>query len=90
LSHPRYKSLYYPQIQTPVLYFVGNFDPVIPEDYTLKFAGRCKNRLVEYHPGVHFVPRGKIFQEAMLDFLRVWLRIDSREVAEVERKEGKT
>lgn len=46
--------------------------------------------MVEYHPGAHFVPRGKIFQEAMLDFLRVWLRIDSREVAEVERKEGKT
>ena len=63
LSHPQYKSLYYPQIQTPVLHFVGKFDPVIPEDHALKFAKRCKNRLVKYHPGTHFVPRGKIFQD---------------------------
>jgi hypothetical protein len=63
---------------------------VIPEDKTLKFAGRYKNRLVKYHPGAHFVPRGKIFQETMLDFIREWLKIDSTEVVEVERKGGKT
>jgi hypothetical protein len=72
------------------LHFVGNFDIVIPEDETLKFAGRCKNRLVKYHPGAHFILRGKIFQETMLDFIREWLKIDSTEVVEVERKGGKT
>jgi hypothetical protein len=30
-----------------------------------------------YHPGAHFVPRGKIFQEAILDFIMEWLRIDA-------------
>jgi pimeloyl-ACP methyl ester carboxylesterase len=65
------------------LHFVGDLDPVIPEDHTLKFAGRCKNRLVKYHPGAHFVPRGKIFQEAMLDFIKKWLRIDATGVADV-------
>ncbi|KAH8651807.1 hypothetical protein BGZ60DRAFT_387931, partial [Tricladium varicosporioides] len=56
-------------IQTPVLYFVGNLDPVISKNYTLRFAGRYKNRLIKYYPGTHFVPRGKIFQEAILDFI---------------------
>jgi pimeloyl-ACP methyl ester carboxylesterase len=77
LSHPWYKSLYYLQIQTPVLHFVRDLDLVIPKDHTLKFAGRCKNRLIMYHPGAHFVPRGKIFQEAILDFIIEWLRIDA-------------
>jgi hypothetical protein len=58
------------------LHFIGNFDPIIPEDYMLKLTGRCKNRLIVYHPGAHFVPRGKIFQEAMLDFIKEWLRKD--------------
>jgi fermentation-respiration switch protein FrsA (DUF1100 family) len=62
------------------LHFVGDLDPAIPEDHTLKFAERCKNRCIKYHPGAHFVPRGKIF-EAVLDFIKEWLR---REVAEVE------
>ncbi|KAH8650369.1 serine hydrolase-domain-containing protein [Tricladium varicosporioides] len=66
LSHPQYKSLYYPRIKTPVLHFIGNFDPIIPEDHTLKLAGRCKNRLIVHHPGAHFVPRGTIFQKAMI------------------------
>jgi hypothetical protein len=63
---------------------------VIPEDETLKFIGRCKNRLVKYYLSAYFVPRGKIFQETMLDFIREWLKIDSTEVVEVERKGGKT
>ncbi|KAH8653987.1 serine hydrolase FSH [Tricladium varicosporioides] len=84
LSHPQYKSLYSPQIQTPVLHFVGNLDPVIPKDHTLRFAGRCKNRLIKHHPGTHFVPRGKIFQEAILDFIDKWLRGGVIEVAEVK------
>ncbi|PMD21289.1 hypothetical protein NA56DRAFT_572417, partial [Hyaloscypha hepaticicola] len=70
LSHSQYKSLYYLQIRIPVLHFVGNFDMVISEDETLKFAGRYKNRLVKYYPGTHFVPRSKIFQETILDFIR--------------------
>jgi hypothetical protein len=41
------------------LHFVENFDPIIPEDHTLKLAGRCKYRCIKYHPGAHFVPRGK-------------------------------
>jgi len=83
LSHPQYKSLYYPRVQTPVLHFVGNFDPVIPQDHTLKLAGRCKNRLIVYHPGAHFMPRGKIFQEAMQDFIKKWLRRDATSVLPV-------
>ena len=58
------------------MHFIGSFDPIIPEDHTLKLAERCKNRLIVYHPGAHFVPRGKIFQEAMLDFIKEWLRRD--------------
>ncbi|PVH69113.1 hypothetical protein DL98DRAFT_626577, partial [Cadophora sp. DSE1049] len=88
-SHPRYKSLYYPRIQTPVLHFVGDLDPVIPENHTLKFAGRCKNRLIIYHPGAHFVPRDKIFQEAILDFIMEWLSIDATDGPGVLRAEAK-
>jgi hypothetical protein len=29
-----------------------------------------------YYPGAHFVPRSKLFQEAMLDFIEEWLRRD--------------
>lgn len=54
--------------------FIGNFDPIIPEDHTLKLAGRRKNHLIVYHPDAHFVPRGKVFQEAVLDFIKEWLR----------------
>jgi hypothetical protein len=42
-----------------------------------------------YHPGAHFVPRGKIFQEAILDFIREWLRIDATDGPEVLRAEAK-
>ncbi|KAH8792230.1 dihydrofolate reductase, partial [Hyaloscypha sp. PMI_1271] len=89
LSHPRYKSLYYPRIQTPVLHFIGDLDPVIPEDHTLNFAGRCENRLIIYHPGAHFVPRGKICQEAILDFIIEWLRIDATDGSRAFRVEAK-
>jgi hypothetical protein len=63
---------------------------VIPKDKTLKFIGRCKNRLVKYYLGAYFILRGKIFQETILDFIREWLKIDSIEVIEVERKKDKT
>jgi hypothetical protein len=72
------------------LHFVGNLDPVIPEDHTLKFAGRRKNGLIIYHPGAHFVPRGKIFQEAILDFIMKWLRIDTTDGPGVLRAEAGT
>jgi hypothetical protein len=42
-----------------------------------------------YHPGAHFVPRGKIFQEAMLDFIMEWLRIDATNGSGVLRTEAK-
>jgi hypothetical protein len=30
IHHPRYRSLYYPKIQTPILIFIGSFDPIVP------------------------------------------------------------
>jgi hypothetical protein len=42
-----------------------------------------------YHPGAHFVPRGKIFQDAMLDFIMEWLRIDATNGSGVLRTEAK-
>ncbi|KAH6670204.1 hypothetical protein B0J14DRAFT_486515, partial [Halenospora varia] len=61
---------------TPVLHFIRNFDPIIPKDHILKLAGRCKNRLIIYHLGAYFVPQGKIFHKAILDFIKEWLRRD--------------
>jgi hypothetical protein len=68
---------------SPVLHFIGNFDPIIPEDHTLKPVGRCENRLIIYHLSAHFMPRSKIFQKAMLDFIKEWLRRDATDCLSV-------
>ncbi|TVY75861.1 Dihydrofolate reductase [Lachnellula suecica] len=68
-KHPFYDSLYAPKIKTPTLHFVSAWDPVILENLTLRAAARCSMSRLVYHPGSHFVPRGRFAQKAMLEFV---------------------
>jgi hypothetical protein len=55
----------------------------------LKFIRKYKNRLIIYYLGTYFILRGKIFQEAILDFIIEWLRIDTTDGPRVFRAEAK-
>ncbi|PMD17811.1 hypothetical protein NA56DRAFT_727830 [Hyaloscypha hepaticicola] len=66
LSHPVYKTVFYPMLKTPVLHFIGELDTHLPLREMLKFSKRYKNSRTVSHPGSHFVPRYKFCQEEIL------------------------
>jgi dienelactone hydrolase len=74
LSHPRYKQFYYPEIQTPVLHFIEEFDTHIPNTDMLRLSRVCKNCTTVRHPGAHFMPRYRHCQLAMSKFIIEHLR----------------
>jgi hypothetical protein len=71
------------------LHFVKDLNLVILKDHTLKFAGKCKNCLIMRYLGAYFILKGKIFQEAILDFIIEWLRINATDKLKAFRAEAK-
>jgi fermentation-respiration switch protein FrsA (DUF1100 family) len=70
----RYKAFYdHPHIQTPTAHFLGSLDSVVDEGRSRALIDACggggKARVV-WHPGGHFVPSGKQYLEALVDFIR--------------------
>ncbi|KAH8426571.1 alpha/beta hydrolase [Aspergillus melleus] len=69
LSHPVYKSLYYPKLQTPILHLIGTLDSMIAEPLTLRLAQQCQTRKIQYFAGGHFVPRHSEIVSEVADFI---------------------
>ena len=71
----RYKAFYdHPPIQTPTAHFLGSLDSVVDEGRSRALIDACggeggKARVI-WHPGGHFVPSGKQYLEALVDFIR--------------------
>ncbi|PLB54749.1 hypothetical protein P170DRAFT_505447 [Aspergillus steynii IBT 23096] len=69
MGHARYRSIYRPKIQTPIMHFIGELDTYIPGTLTLKLAERCVNNQVVYFPGGHYIPRLKRTTVAAAGFI---------------------
>jgi len=72
-SEQRYKAFYdHPRIQTPIAHFLGSLDCVVDEGRSRALIDACggeaKTRVI-WHPGGHFVPSGKQYLEALVDFV---------------------
>lgn len=67
--HKRYRPLYYPKIETPILHFIGTLDPWIPESRTLQLARRCRSTKVAFFTGTHFVPRSRDTVKILVRFV---------------------
>jgi fermentation-respiration switch protein FrsA (DUF1100 family) len=70
----RYKAFYdHPRIQTPTAHFLGSLDSVVDEGRSRALIDACggegKARVI-WHPGGHFVPSGKQYLEALVDFIQ--------------------
>jgi len=70
----RYQAFYdHPQIQTPTAHFLGSLDSVVDESRSRALIDACggqeKARVI-WHPGGHFVPSGKQYLEALVDFIQ--------------------
>ena len=76
LSHPRYKPLYCPKIQTPVLHFIGDYDTHIPNTDMLKLSRVCTKCTTVRHPGAHFMPRYMHCRVAMSKFIIECLSVE--------------
>lgn len=69
----RYRAFYdHPPIQTPTAHFLGSLDTVVDEGRTRALIEACggegKARVI-WHPGGHFVPSGKQYLEALVEFI---------------------
>jgi predicted esterase len=69
-----YHAFYEPQIQTPVLHFLGTQDVVVEEARSLALVDACakrEERYVVYHPGGHFLPSTqKASVNALIGFIK--------------------
>ena len=78
-TNPLYQAFYQPQIQTPMMHFLGSLDTVVSEDRSLRLVEACKDgkgreggvQRVVYHPGGHFLPSSqKQYVAALVAFIR--------------------
>jgi predicted esterase len=74
-----YQAFYEPQIQTPMMHFLGSLDTVVSEERSLRLVEACANgkgkeggvQRVVYHPGGHFLPSSqKQYVGALVAFIR--------------------
>jgi hypothetical protein len=78
-TNPLYQAFYEPQIETPMMHFLGSLDTVVSEDRSLRLVDACKDgkgkdggvQRVVYHPGGHFLPSSqKQYVAALVAFIR--------------------
>lgn len=69
MQNELYKSLYMPKVRTPTLHTYGIHDAIIKQESTLALVDRCENAKVFWHHGAHFVPKTKLHQIAMHNFI---------------------
>ena len=88
-----YQAFYEPQIQTPMMHFLGSLDTVVSEERSLRLVEACANgkgkdggvQRVVYHPGGHFLPSSqKQYVAALVAFIR---EVMSEQVASAPKKE---
>ncbi|XP_014557565.1 hypothetical protein COCVIDRAFT_97058 [Bipolaris victoriae FI3] len=86
----RYIAFYEPEIETPILHFLGTQDVVIEEARSLALVERCKrkeDKYVVYHPGGHFLPSTqKASVNALVGFIRevLWEQEGAKEEDDLE------
>jgi fermentation-respiration switch protein FrsA (DUF1100 family) len=88
-----YQAFYEPQIQTPMMHFLGSLDTVVSEERSLRLVEACANgkgkdggvQRVVYHPGGHFLPSSqKQYVGALVAFIR---EVMSEQAAAAPKKE---
>ncbi|EUC34963.1 hypothetical protein COCCADRAFT_92016 [Bipolaris zeicola 26-R-13] len=90
----RYIAFYEPEIETPILHFLGTQDVVIEEARSLALVERCKrkeDKYVVYHPGGHFLPSTqKASVNALVGFIRevLWEQEAAKEEDDLEDTMG--
>lgn len=86
----QYMAFYEPEIETPILHFLGTQDVVIEEARSLALVERCKrkeDKYVVYHPGGHFLPSTqKASVNALVGFIRevLWEQEGAKEEDDLE------
>ncbi|EPS26842.1 hypothetical protein PDE_01781 [Penicillium oxalicum 114-2] len=69
LEHPRYRSIYSTQIETPTLHVIGTLDAMILPSQSLRLVASC-DRPEEFHFfGAHYVPRSKALIETFKAYI---------------------
>jgi pimeloyl-ACP methyl ester carboxylesterase len=66
---PDLEWVYNPKVTTPTLHVIGTLDTVVSEEGSRKLAGKCKDAKIVIHPGGHFVPLGKMWSAAVVQFI---------------------
>lgn len=65
-----YHAFYEPKIKTPFLHVVGSLDTVVEDDRTQGLIDRTEWKDKVVHPGGHFVPVGKEWVAALVNFIK--------------------
>ena len=71
MAHPKYRTLYDPQIKTPILHFIGKWDTITSEYQTMKLVECCSNPVIIRHLGEHIMPKSKDAKKAMMEFITI-------------------
>ncbi|KAL4806391.1 serine hydrolase-domain-containing protein [Aspergillus unguis] len=69
LGGEKYQHAYEMKVQTPVLQFIGDVDPIVPEDENMKLMGHCEWGLMVRFFGAHYVPRGREVAGTIVEFI---------------------
>lgn len=70
---PRFQGFYEGGIKTPVLHVLGSLDSVVEEDRSKALIKACGGEMsthVLWHPGGHFVPSGRQYLDAVVNFIK--------------------
>ncbi|CEJ62736.1 hypothetical protein PMG11_11227 [Penicillium brasilianum] len=70
LTHPKFRSLYLDQIQTPMLHLTGIYDFWIPQSQTYKLAEICVNGELVSFEGTHYVPGDPFVVRKVIEFIK--------------------
>jgi hypothetical protein len=52
------------------MHVIGRLDPMIEEERTLRLARKCRNHIVVYHPGSHYVPTHIEYLKIVAEFIQ--------------------
>ena len=77
LSNPRYRDLYSPKIETPILLAIASIDIMVAECESLKLRDSSTNTALYFFEGAHYVPRDNVFLQSVTQFIEDVLSIEA-------------
>jgi hypothetical protein len=70
IKDPIYCAFFDPHITTPLVQFIGLWDPMVEESSCLDLVGRFDGQTkIVYHPGAHFVPTQERYASQVAAFI---------------------